>query len=139
MAASSTPPRRIQAPVHWTSRIAGVVLVLVGAANAAFGAWGLVRTASGMGPATAGGLLVAGLATLAAGVLVWRGGRLAALIALTFFGLLLVVQFGDVAARPTDPVALGRVAVLVVVCATLLGAMLRSRRTRVTTGTGSRR
>lgn len=103
---------------------AGGLMALVGGANALLGAWGLLASESGIAPGIAGGLLLAGVATAAVSVLVWRGQRLATVIALTFFGLLLIVQAADGAARTGDPLHLARLAVLALVVAALAGAAL---------------
>lgn len=81
----------------WQARLAGGLLVGVGAVNAGVGVWALVGGGAGLGVGAAGGLLVAGVVTVAAGVLVWRGSRPVTLVALTVFALLLVVQAGDLA------------------------------------------
>lgn len=80
---------------RWATRLAGALLIVVGALNVAFGLLSLFSDQVLLSTGVAGGLAMAGLVTAAAGVLVWRGSQLATYIALTIFGLLLFVQLGD--------------------------------------------
>lgn len=77
---------------RWQHRVAGGLMAAVGAVNAVFGGWALAGGALDVTAAVAAGLVGAGLLTLVAGVLVWRGSRVTTLVALTVFGLLLLVQ-----------------------------------------------
>ncbi len=116
------------APTHrrWAPRIAGSLLAIVGAANAALGAWSLTAGGPEFTTGVAGGLVFAGLVTLAAGVLVWRGSRLTRLVALTIFGVLLLAQLtGLVGGAQVVGEDLGRIAVLVVLVVALALAGVR--------------
>ncbi len=109
-------------------RIAAGLLAIVGAANAALGAWSLTAGGPELTTGVAWGLVVAGLLTLAAGVLVWRGSRLTRLVALTIFGVLLLAQLtGLVGGAQVAAEDLGRIAVLVVLVVALALAGVRKR------------
>lgn len=84
-----------RAGVPVSSRLAGGLLVAVGAVNGVFGLLSLLSELVQLSPGVAGGLLVAGVVTAALGVLVWRGSRTATLVSLTVFGVLLVAQLPD--------------------------------------------
>jgi hypothetical protein len=84
----------------------------------------------------AGGLVTAGLVTAALGVLVWRGSRLATLVGLTAFGLLLVVQVGDLPPG-MDGGGAASVGVLALLVLTLGLAAWRKRRAGAARGGGS--
>jgi hypothetical protein len=85
-------------------RVAGVLVIAVGALNLAFGLLSLTTDQIRLGTGVAGGLVVAGLVTVALGVLVWRGSRNAAILATTVFGMLLVFQVTEsIASGGADP------------------------------------
>jgi hypothetical protein len=113
--------------IDWSARLAGGALAVVGALNLVLGVLSLTTDLVQLTPAVAGGLLTAGLLTAAVGALVWRGSRPATLVALTVFGILLVVRLGDLGAGGAGDAGLGAVtlAVLVVVLAI---AAVRTRR-----------
>lgn len=73
-------------------RVAGVVLLLVGLANTAFGVLALTTDLVRLLPPDAGMLAALGVATAALGVLVLQGRRWAVTLALVVFGVLFVVQ-----------------------------------------------
>lgn len=74
------------------TRVAGVVLLLVGGANIAFGVLSTATDLVRLAPPDAGLLAVLGVATVALGVLVLRGLRWAVNLALLVFGGLFVLQ-----------------------------------------------
>lgn len=114
---------------RWPARGAGGLLVTVGAINAVLGLWALVSGQLEIGPGIAGGLTVAGLVTIAAGVLVSRGSRIATLVTLTIFSLLLVVQLIDLPGPATDTAsALARLVVLLLLVIALGFAAAATRR-----------
>jgi hypothetical protein len=101
--------------VPWTARVAGAVVALVGVANAAFGVLGLTTGLVRLEPAAAVGLLVLGAITVVIAIPVWRGSRSGVTVALAVFGLLLVVQLGDLVSAPDGENPAPRLAVLAVV------------------------
>jgi peptidoglycan/LPS O-acetylase OafA/YrhL len=109
------------------TRVAAVVLVLVGLANAGLAATSLASDAIRMSPGAAGSLLVLGLLTAVAGALVWSGSRLALLLALLVFVALLVAQVVEVSVSGVGTAG-GRLAVLGVLVAALLAAWSQERR-----------
>lgn len=119
---------------RWTWRLAGGLLVVVGAVNALFGLASLASDLIMLSTGVAGGLLAAGVATAAAGALVWRGSRVTTLVALTVFGLLLVVQAADalqggaadVEGVAGSPVARFGLLILIVVALGLAAMRLRA-------------
>jgi hypothetical protein len=84
----------------WSSRIAGVVVLVVGALNLLIGVLalttGLVRVSAGV----AGGFLAAGVVLLAVGALIWRGNRAATIGTFAVVLGLLVLQVVQIV---TDP------------------------------------
>jgi hypothetical protein len=117
----------------WSSRLAGALLVLVGGLNVALGLMSLLTDQIHLSPGIAGGLVTAGLVTAAVGALVWRGNRLATILAFTVFAMLLLYQLSEViadnAASATGVAQpLTRFGVLAVLVITLGIAAWRSRR-----------
>lgn len=112
-----------QSPPHGAvgvaGRLAGALLVVVGVVDLVIGALALASDVVRLAGGTALGLLLAGAVTTLLGVMVWRGSRRAVIAALGLFGVLLVVQLGDVAldggVTPGTGPALGLLAALVVV------------------------
>lgn len=121
-----------QVTVPWGARLAGVSLLLFGVLNVVFGVLSLTSTAVNLGVGAAGGFVVAGAVTTAAGWLVWRGNQPATLVALSLLALLLVAQIGDVVADGGPGVApgglAGRFAGVVLLTAVLSLAALQLRR-----------
>jgi hypothetical protein len=78
-----------------TSRVAGVLVILVGLLNLGLGLLSLVSDQIRLGTGVAGGLVVAGLVTASLGVLVWRGSQNAAILATAVFGALLIFQVSE--------------------------------------------
>lgn len=122
----------------WTLRLAGGLVVVLGLLNIVFGVVSLTTELVRLTTGVASGLVVVGAVTTAAGVLVWRGSRLATNVMLTLFGLLLVSQLGGALTAPPTATALDpaddptlRLAVLAVVVAALALAAVRMRRRRV--------
>jgi hypothetical protein len=120
----------------WSSRLAGVLLVVIGGLNVGFGVANSLTDQLRLSPGVAGGLIVAGLVTAAVGVLVWRGNRAATVGALVVFVMLLLFQLSEVAAdtgSDTGGVAdepAARFAVLGLVVLSLAVATFRLRRPR---------
>lgn len=108
------------------------MLGVVGLANAVVGAVGLLAEQRDLSTLVATALLVAGLATVALALPVWRGNRRAVVVALVVFELLLVprlVALGDASGPQRVSIV-----VLLVVVATLGWATWRLRqRARATT------
>ncbi|MFA9431981.1 hypothetical protein [Egicoccus sp. AB-alg2] len=120
---------------HWSSRLAGTVLILVGALNVAFGLVSFLTELVRLSAGIAGGLVAVGLVTVALGTLVWRGSRPAIIAAFTIFTMLLLFQVSDAFANrePGQAVAtdaLARFGVLAVLVGTLGVAAWRIRRPR---------
>lgn len=108
-------------------RVAGGLLLAVGALNTLTGLASVAGSdVAALSTGGAVGLAVLGLVTLAAGVVVWRGSRSVALLALTLFGILLLVQLGDLVGGEIGPPAVGRVAVLALIVAALAVAVTRA-------------
>jgi hypothetical protein len=122
----------------WSSRLAGGVVLLVGALNLVVAVLsfttGLVRISAG----AAGGFIAVGLALLAVGALIWRANRAATIGAFALFLALLLLQVAQVV---TDPDAgdaalaaaagdqyVGRVVVLAILAVTCGVAAWRHRR-----------
>ncbi len=118
----------------WEARLAGALLILVGILNLGLGALSLVSDQVRLSADIAGGIVAAGLLTAAVGLLVARGSRLATMVALTVFGLLLVVQLvdlaqpGGTAAGDTSASPLLRIVVLIALVGSLALAAVRRRR-----------
>jgi phosphatidylserine synthase len=112
-------PTRQTSQVPWTARVAGVAVALVGVANAAFGMLGLTTGLVRLEPAAAVGLLVLGAITVVIAIPVWRGSRSGVTIALAVFGLLLVVQLGELVSSPGAENPAPRLVVLAVVLVAL--------------------
>lgn len=118
----------------WSSRLAGALLVVVGVLNLAFGVLSWLTEQVQLSTGVAGGLVTAGLVTAALGTLVWRGSRLATIIALTVFAMLLVFQLSELMAEAGDTADglagehLTRFGVLGVVVAALAVAAWRRRK-----------
>jgi hypothetical protein len=126
---------RVRAPVgrpapDISARVAGGLLVAVGAANVVFGVLGLLTDVVRLGAAVSGGLLVAGLVTASAGVLVWRGSRVTTVVALAVLGLLLPVQLGELAGAAGDETSVPRLVVLACLVVALAVAARRGRHPR---------
>ncbi len=113
---SRRPARTI---TGWRAKLAGGLLVIVGITNVVMGLLGLIsdQVMLGAGPSVA--LLVAGGFTAAGGVAIWRGSRVTASVALTIFGLLLLVQLLDL----TVTEHLGTAVARVVILALMVGAL----------------
>ena len=120
----------------WSLKLAGGLVVLLGLLNVVLGMLSLTTDLVRLSAGAASGLVVAGAVTIAAGVLVWRGSRLATYVTLTVFALLLVAQLatpldttslpdGDPSASPV--VRFGALGLLVAVLA-LAAWRLRRRR-----------
>jgi hypothetical protein len=110
-------------------KVAGSMLVLVGALNVGFGALSLASDVVRLGTGVAVALAVAGLATLAAGLGVWRGSALVGRVAFTVLALLLLVQLSDLLTGPDDAAAgVARAGVLLVMVASLGVAIVGHRR-----------
>lgn len=124
--------RSAHAITGWRARLAGGLLLVVGATNAVMGLLGLIseQVLLGVGPSVA--LIVAGGLTAAAGVAVWRGSRITATVALTIFGLLLLVQLLDLAVTDHLATAIARLVILVLMVAALALATLQGRSGRGT-------
>ena len=99
-------------------------MILLGLANAAFAVLAFTTDLVRLAPATAGALLVLGVATAAGGILVWRGSRAAVTVALTVFGLLLIAQLGEVLPGEEQSGPAPRRVVLGVLVAGVCGARL---------------
>lgn len=124
MTPSSPPARR-----SWAGYCAGVALLLVGLAYLAFGIAGFTLPGLALSPAGAGGLVVGGVVSVAAGALVWRGSRPVTLVALTVLGGLFVAQASLLLLGESgDDEAVGRLLITGVLAALLVLAALRSRR-----------
>lgn len=109
-----------------STRVAAVLLIVVGAANAVAGGVALVGAPDELPVAVASGLLAAGAITIALGWLVARRSRAALYVALVVFELLLVarvVTVDDVGGTEVVSVVL-----LVVLVATLWVAAVAVRR-----------
>jgi hypothetical protein len=130
----------------WSSRLAGAVVLLVGALNLVVAvlsfATGLVRISAG----AAGGFVAVGLALLAVGALIWRANRAATIGAFAVFVALLLLQIGRaltdpaasdaaLAAASGDQVA-GRLVVLTLLALTCGTAAWRHRRASRRRATG---
>jgi hypothetical protein len=110
-------------------KVAGSMLVLVGALNVGFGALSLASDVVRLGTGVAVALALAGLATLAAGIGVWRGSALVGRVTFTVLVLLLLVQLSDLLAGPDDAAAgAARAGVLLVMVASLGVTLVRHRR-----------
>lgn len=125
-------PRGGSRSTRWAQHVAGVAVVAVGASNAALGAWALyrdepLRLSAGIAVA----LIAVGLVTVVGGVSIWRGGRLATMVWLTVFAILLAVQLADIAdtghMEPGEP---GRLGVLLLLVVALGVAAVLGRRAR---------
>jgi Na+/proline symporter len=88
----------------WSARLAGALVIVVGALNLAVGVLSLASDLVLLATGVAGGLVVAGLVTVALGVLVWRGSRNAAIASTTVFTMLLLYQVAEAIASdvPAD-------------------------------------
>jgi hypothetical protein len=89
---------------HWSARLAGGLVILVGALNLAIGVLSLSSDLVLLATGVASGLVVAGAVTVALGVLVWRGSRNAAIASTTVFAVLLLYQVAEAIASdvPAD-------------------------------------
>ncbi|CAN5584121.1 MAG: hypothetical protein H0W51_03520 [Euzebyales bacterium] len=124
MTPSSPPARR-----SWAGYGAGAALVLVGLGYLAFGVAGFTMPGLALSSAGAGGLMIGGVVSVAAGVLVWRGSRPVTLVALTILGGLFVAQVSLlILGESGDDEAVGRLLVTGVLAALLVLAALKSRR-----------
>ena len=81
-------------------RLAGGALLLLGLLLMALGAVGLLSIQLVLSDSGAVTLLLAGLVCVALGVLIWRGSRLATLVALVLLVCLLVIQGATLAGAP---------------------------------------
>jgi hypothetical protein len=101
--------------IPWTVRMAGVLVAGLGSANAVFGVLSLTTDLVRLTGGAAVGLLVLGAVTVVIAVPVWRGSPTGVTVALTAFGLLLVVQLGEVASSPGSQTPVARLVVLGIV------------------------
>lgn len=107
-------------------RVAGGLLLAVGALNTLTAVASLAG--SDLAALSTGGavaLAVLGVVTLAVGVAVGRGARSIAVLALTLFAILLLVQLGDLAGGDTQPQAVGRAGMLALIVAALAVAVAK--------------
>lgn len=110
---------------RWTAGLAAALLVVVGVTNAVLALLSLATDLIHLSPDVAGGLLVLGLVTTVVGVFVWRGSRVALILALVVFAALLLAE---TAGSGAEGAAVPRRVVLALLVATLAVAWADSRR-----------
>jgi hypothetical protein len=86
----------------WSSRLAGSVVLLVGALNLGVAVLSVTTGYVRVSAAATGGFVVVGLALLAVGALIWRANRAATVGAFAVFLALLLLQVLQVVTDPTS-------------------------------------